>query len=1028
MTDEKVEPLPPTPEEWHALPLEKRREIVESGSRSFMEAYEKENPGWLEAAGLRILWGALKNLQDLLSSEKDPEITWESPILELQFALPWDWSVGAPAIIEMPDEFLQDTQSPSKWFAGVFLESMDLEAMKALTSGAAVRVRGGETETLIAPDIQARVDEMTPEEQDAFFADFGKPFVLGAEFLSDDEVEEWDEEDEDGEPVTLVSPTEAARKRLEDLKPILTFHGDAHGTPFSGSIIFAVHPLVVDEDKREAFYPVTVGLQFDPLEDHHADLVARVPTFPDPGTWPAEDRTTFWKGLLSDIRAWEEKLSRGEPVEPTPEGAAIPATGEEGAASGSSATATTSETATTSTMEVFRALDATAVRVVAPSEERTRFLTDSPSRVSKETSLFLGRSPRLTLPRKWAAIPKWDDLVALEVEKILGREGEAAFESRPGSPARLERRYNAKTKEEEVRLTKAGTADLEDTYGPGCFRRVELDADKRRREYLVRILPVEGGGRMEFRTSWYGTAWPLMGDGPDREKTRLEEMRGGAQGELFEDLPPHVQDEVENRLRNLEHIRDAKSLMEHVALKFGGEGRNPVHVTAAELRMVLGCETSPDGLARVRGALRALAEVSFTLELTGTADPFRLSGRFLSSSLYHPKGPGDHADGDFYLGISPPFIGGLRIFEVRGRKLRDVREVTVFDWRANPPKEERKALAGYSRRQTRLAVPLFTAKNFTEPQKALFRFLQENLTRKNAPIQRHRKGRRDLVSRGRAKDAHHHRPYGHDFCPLIPKGTLYAGALGEFLPAPESGWTLAGTATARTGTGGGHVGGLLSVMGHPYPPGRAVAARRESTRKALEDLRFVVEEVLGGLVVARLGDRWLSLEGLKKLQLHEGVLSRKVKFFPFLPLDLQAKVKEILDPYNAERHARGETPYLWKVRSAGEPEPEPLVPEVLEAETEPPEAAPVGLQGGDLWTALRAARTERKLSQAKVGALFGVIQQALAAWERGPEAGKPIPPELAPLVRRWVENGTAPTEEELASRRTRRTGGRKPSA
>ena len=911
---------------------------------------------------------------------------------------------------------------------------MDLEVMEILTNGAAVRVKGGETESLISPEVQARVDKMTPEEQDAFFADFGKPFVMGAEVLDEDEVEEWEDVDEDGEPVVLVSPTEKGRKRLEDLKPTLTFHGDADGVPFSGSIIFAVHPLVVDEDKREAFYPVTVGLQFDPLEAaHHADLVARVPAFPNPGAWSAEDRATLWKALLDDLHAAEEKATRGEPVSPTPpvepphEEAVLSASGGEVAVSWASVSATRSTTDTTSTMEVFRTLDATEVRVVAPSEERTRFLTDSPSRVSKETSLFLGRSPRLTLPRKWAAVPRWDDLVEKEVDRLQGTMGEAAFESRSGSPARLTRHYNARTKEEEVRLTKAGTSDLEDQFGPTCFRRVEVDLDKRRREYLVRILPVEGGGRMEFRTSWYGTAWPLMGDGPDRERQRLEEIKDGVQGELFEDLPAHLQDEVENRLRNLEHIRDAKSLMEHVALKFGGEGRNPVHVTAAELRLALGCEASPDGLARVRGALRSLEEVTFRLELSGGGEPFSLSGRFLSGSVYYPKGPGDHADGDFYLSISPAFIGGLRIFEVRGRKLQDVREITVFDWRTKPTKEERKALAGFSRRQTRLAVVLFTAKGFTESQKALFRFLQENLTRKKAPIQGHRKGRGDLKTSRGAKDAHHHRPYGHEFCPLIPKGTVYAGALGEFLRSPEFGWTLAGTPTAGTATGGGHTGGLLSVMGHPYPSGRAAAVRRDSVKKALEDLRFVVEEVLGGLVAARWEGRWGTIEDAKKL--HEGVLSRRVKFFPFLPLDLGKKVKEILDAYNADRFEKGETPYLWEVKPPPEDAGPVLVPEVLETDEENPEGETMGsLEGAALWARLRVARTERKLSQAKVGVLFGVIQQALAAWELGPEAGKPIPPELVPLVRRWVEEGTPPTEEELASRRTRRTGGRKPSA
>ena len=206
-----------------------------------------------------------------------------------------------------------------------------------------------------------------------------------------------------------------------------------------------------------------------------------------------------------------------------------------------------------------------------------------------------------------------------------------------------------------------------------------------------------------------------------------------------------------------------------------------------------------------------------------------------------------------------------------------------------------------------------------------------------------------------------------------------------------------------------------------------MAVRRDSVKKALEDLRFVVEEVLGGLVAAQWEGRWGTLEDAKKL--HEAVLSRKVKFYPFLPLDLRAKVKEILDAYHADRFEKGETPYLWEVTAPPEDAGPVLVPEVLETEEENPEGETTGsLEGTALWARLRVARTARKLSQAKVGVLFGVKQQALQLWERGPEGGKPIPAELAPLVHRWVETGTPPTEEELASRRTRRTGVRKPSA
>ena len=79
----------------------------------------------------------------------------------------------------------------------------------------------------------------------------------------------------------------------------------------------------------------------------------------------------------------------------------------------------------------------------------------------------------------------------------------------------------------------------------------------------------------------------------------------------------------------------------------------------------------------------------------------------------------------------------------------------------------------------------------------------------------------------------------------------------------------------------------------------------------------------------------------------------------------------------------------------------------------------VGLEGEELRVRLHAERRKRNLSQAQVAVLFGVSKMALSNWET---EKKPIPAELEGLLLRWVETGQAPTAEELASRRNRRTG------
>ncbi len=82
-----------------------------------------------------------------------------------------------------------------------------------------------------------------------------------------------------------------------------------------------------------------------------------------------------------------------------------------------------------------------------------------------------------------------------------------------------------------------------------------------------------------------------------------------------------------------------------------------------------------------------------------------------------------------------------------------------------------------------------------------------------------------------------------------------------------------------------------------------------------------------------------------------------------------------------------------------------------------------------LHSGLRAARRARGLSLAAVGALFGVSHVTVSRWETGAEPGhtgtahgRPIPADLMPLLRRWIEGGAAPTAAELAARTRDRPG------
>ncbi|OPZ62133.1 MAG: hypothetical protein BWY86_00538 [Candidatus Aminicenantes bacterium ADurb.Bin508] len=171
---------------------------------------------------------------------------------------------------------------------------------------------------------------------------------------------------------------------------------------------------------------------------------------------------------------------------------------------------------------------------------------------------------------------------------------------------------------------------------------------------------------------------------------------------------------------------------------------------------------------------------------------------------------------------------------------------------------------------------------------------------------------------------------------------------------------------------------------------------------------------------------WVSLEEARK-SLPEEELVKKVKWFFFLTPDLMGHMEDVVERYQAERHAKGETPFPIKItrdRREVEASRGRETAETLESRSETLEAgeAKVGLQWSPLWQRLRATVKDKGLTQTKAARLFGVVQQTFAGWIAGPERGYPIPEELVPLVKRWVDGGDPPSPEELASRKTKRPG------
>lgn len=649
-----------------------------------------------------------------------------------------------------------------------------------------------------------------------------------------------------------------------------------------------------------------------------------------------------------------------------------------------------------------------------PAGSVVRVLRDAPTRYDRGALHLVHGLASLKLPRKLASVPSWERLEAEEIQRLQEEDGELAFKKLPDPNGRAPLlRWTVSAKEgKKVVLTPEGRSSLLERWSNRWFRQTQKDEDGVTREYVVRHLPVRGGGHLEARFTLYGQAWPLVEDAREdfesQAKARLSPPQTNQTSlALYDAAEEKLRAELESRLQFIRAVKDAHVLMRAILAEFGATGRNPVEKPLHELRHLLGYEKDPDGPRKVRGALRALSELRFRLEASGV-DGFngKTFGSFVAEVEERKRGKGEHVDGEVLIHLAPSAIGGLRVFSLGAYQVKEPKKL-LFDWNKTLSKEDKETSSSepYLRSFSKLAPYYDRHLGLTVSQTKLREWLEHNVTRNKDGVT---KERASLRRRPGAADANAPRLYDRSFCPALPAGETFVAALGHYEArkggGAERGRKLAGSATppAVSGKSGGREGGLLHVMGYELPKNRSASQRQEVTLRALQDMKCVVEDHFKGVVVARRGSSWLRLEEATDTLSVEELLS-EVSWFFFLPPDWLAHMHATYNALQEERFKRGETDAIYKMVPADAPE----------APGERP-----------LRERLRKTMADRGLSGAKVAEVFGVSRMAVSKWLAAePGKGSPIAEALVPLVERWIATGEIPTKDELAA--IRKPGGGK---
>lgn len=989
-----------TPEEEAAFEARLDSFFQETFVGRLQEAAEtlfREDPHLFVRILAGLVKGGLESLRYYIENPGDPDVSWANPFTELHYPVEWDWQRGGLIYLHSEDipphatdaiaEALRKGEDPLKAakdaaeeLGVILLGSLVSEAMvlHALTNHVAVHVRGAEeVGCFLAPEDKARLDNLpTPEERASFVAQLRQPFAIGG----------------------------------AETHPSLSFRGEVNGAPFSGSVVFVVDPLVVDEDAKRAFFPITVGLVLSPgdtgrnvqaLDPEGGQLGAPERDDVDPSTWAEDDRAGFWARLIEDLpKAFTADLVASQGASPTPERTAPPPS-------------------------AAPAVTATALAVVTPPLKRppTVGLAFGRTLASVQALRITRDAYKVRLPKRWSALPRWEALMRDQVKKYLEEEGARAFEDlrkTTGDPKErgpLLRRVTRAGGKEEVVLTAEAQDRLRRRAGLG---KGYLDIDRTGQERLYKLFTDGRGGLIEVGLSWQGLAGPLVEEWRASFKRQADELARDLKRDapLFVELDEDRRRRLDRALSQMSLWEDGRRVMEVILGQVGKQRRNPVEIPAEAFRVLLWPKRAKsrdwpqNWKQRVDGALSALNALTFSMK-TYHMEQVKAYGSMVGQWLYKGRGHGDHGDGVYIIDVSSGFIGCLQVFQSGKQRLRSGMETLSFHFSKDLTQEERKAFGwGKGQRATDTFVSIDAGRAFynaaadlTPTQENLLHFIETHITLRGNTA---RPGHKEAQVQRNAADAKEPRIYTSAFCPLLPEGKPFLGALGNFARNPEAGFTLGGSESRAAR----HHGGLLYHMGYNLPPGAARAKRAAVVKKALEDIRDIVVTHLEGQVVGHDGVNWIAFD--RFWDLDEQTLTRRLRLFIFLPETWEEKRKTrweettgrrvTEDPEEAERET-------WE----GETSREDFGGEVVSEEN--------GFRGWPLPRRLEAMKKRRGVRNKALAGLFGVSPMTVSYWLAGT---KKIPSYMVPLVVRWIETGEPPSSEELTALMPRRhtAGGR----
>jgi len=191
---------------------------------SLTDQYEKANPEWIAITYLQIIGDALENLKRLMEDPEDKEITWELPGAELAYKIKANWEEAEPYYFDVTAEDLENPDKIRGLLGGGLGILKRLYVLRKATREILIIKKGGKYFYKVPQALQNGLDKLPEEKQ--------------------------------------IARIEKILNSISKIKRFPAIGIKGKGKAGRAALFLGIGPALIDIDKKEAYYPITIGLEF----------------------------------------------------------------------------------------------------------------------------------------------------------------------------------------------------------------------------------------------------------------------------------------------------------------------------------------------------------------------------------------------------------------------------------------------------------------------------------------------------------------------------------------------------------------------------------------------------------------------------------------------------------------------------------------------------------------------------------------------------------------------------------------------